>query len=148
MSDDFSQWLSDLAEWDEDVARKIWEDYYVWMVNFSRRKLKGLGVSRGDCDEEDIASDAMWEFYDGMKNHKFPDLHSRDNLRQLLFTITDRKVTERKRYYFSQKQGGGQVRYESDIELSKDKDLQDEYARGRGLRAVVRFQVPFIIGYF
>jgi hypothetical protein len=39
MSDDFSRWLSDLAEWDEDVARKIWGDYYGWMVNFARQKL-------------------------------------------------------------------------------------------------------------
>ena len=109
MSDNFSQWLSKLAEGDEDVAQEIWDDYYGWMVRFAQRKLKRFAVSRSDYDEEDVASDAMCDFYCGMEKRQFHDLHDRDNLRQLLFTITVRKVNDRRKHYFTQKRGGGQV---------------------------------------
>jgi DNA-directed RNA polymerase specialized sigma24 family protein len=108
-SNAFSQWLTNLAEWDEEVAQAIWDDYYGRMVRLARQKLEGFGVSRGDYDEEDVASDAMLDFYRGMKKRQFPDLHSRDNLRRLLFTITVRKANDRRKLCFTQKHGGGWV---------------------------------------
>jgi len=111
MSEIVSQWLLHLAEGDADAAQKIWNDYFGKLVRLARRKLEGI-PSR-DSDEEDVALSAMNSFYRGMAQHKFDHLHNRDDLWKLLVTITVRKATARRRSYFAQKRGGGQVRGES-----------------------------------
>ena len=111
MSEIVSQWLLHLAGGDGDAAQKIWNDYFSKLVCLARRKLGGI-PSR-DADEEDVALSAMNSFYKGIARHKFDDIHSRDDLWKLLVTITARKATARRRSYFAQKRGGGQVRGES-----------------------------------
>jgi RNA polymerase sigma factor (sigma-70 family) len=129
-SDDFSQWLSDIAKWDNEAARKLWDGYYGRMVRLARRKLEGFGVSRGDYDEEDVASDAMLVFYRGMKKRQYPELHHRDNLWRLLFTITVRKANDRRKLCFTQKRSGlVQVHEES----SSKKQLNYETIAALGL---------------
>jgi DNA-directed RNA polymerase specialized sigma24 family protein len=134
-SDDFSQWLSNLAEWDEEVAQAIWDDYYGRMVRLARKKLEGFGVSRGDYDEEDVASDAMLVFYRGMKKRQYPDLHYRDDLWKLLFTITVRKANDQRKRCFTQKRGGGWVQVHE--ESSPQKQLN--YATIAALGLEVKF---------
>ena len=111
MSEIVSQWLLHLAEGDNDAAQKIWNDYFGKLVRLARRKLEG--VPKRDSDEEDVALSAMNSFYQGLVQHKFNHLHNRDDLWKLLVTITVRKATARRRSYFAQKRGGGQVRGES-----------------------------------
>jgi len=111
MSDIVSQWLLHLAEGDGDVAQEIWNDYFGKLVRLARRKLEGI-PSR-DYDEEDVALSAMNSFYRGLVQHKFDHVHNRDDLWKLLVTITVRKVSARRRSYFTQKRGGGRVRGES-----------------------------------
>jgi len=111
MSEIVSQWMMHLAEGDDEVAQKIWSDYFGKLVRLARRKLEGI-PSR-DYDEEDVALSAMNSFYHGLAQHKFDHLHHRDDLWKLLVTITARKVTARRRSYFAQKRGGGRVRGES-----------------------------------
>jgi len=111
MSEVISQWLLHLAEGDETVAQKIWNDYFGKLVRLARQKLEGI-PSR-DADEEDVAISAMNSFYQGLAEHKFDHLHNRDDLWKLLVTITVRKATARRRSYFAQKRGGGRVRGES-----------------------------------
>ena len=111
MSETVTQWLADLAEGDDDAAQKIWNGYFGKLVSLARRKLGG--VPSRDADEEDVALSAMNSFYRGMVQHKFDDVHNRNDLWKLLVTITARKATARRREFFAQKRGGGQVRGES-----------------------------------
>jgi DNA-directed RNA polymerase specialized sigma24 family protein len=111
MSEMISQWLLHLAEGDDEVAQKIWNDYFGKLVRLARRKLEGI-PSR-DADEEDVALSAMNSFYRGMALHKFDEVHNRDDLWKLLVTITARKAVARRRSFFAQKRGGGRVRGES-----------------------------------
>jgi len=134
-SDDFSQWLSDIAKWDNEAARKLWDSYYGRMVRLARRKLEGFGVSRGDYNEEDVASDAMLVFYRGMKKRQYPDLHHRDNLRQLLFRITALKANDRRKRCSAQKRGGGWIQVHE--ESSPKKQLN--YATIAALGLEVQF---------
>jgi len=111
MTESISQWLLHLAEGDAEAAAKIWNDYFGQLALLARRKLDGL-PSR-DFDEEDVALSAMHSFYQGIAHHRFDHLHSREDLWKLLVTITARKATAKRRAYFAQKRGGGQVRGES-----------------------------------
>ena len=111
MSEIVSQWMLRLAEGDADAAEKIWKDYFGKLVQLARRKLGGI-PSR-DSDEEDVALSAMNSFYQGLVQHKFDHLHNREDMWKLLVTITLRKASARRRSYFAEKRGGGQVRGES-----------------------------------
>ena len=111
MSEIVSQWMQHLAEGDACAAQKIWNSYFGKLVCLARRKLEG--IPKRDADEEDVALSAMNSFYQGLVQHKFDHLHDRDDLWKLLVTITVRKATARRRSYFAQKRGGGQVRGES-----------------------------------
>jgi DNA-directed RNA polymerase specialized sigma24 family protein len=108
-TDDFSQWLSDIAKWDNDATQKFWDEYYKRLVGLARQNLEGFGVSRSDYDEEDVAGDVMLAFFRRMKKRPYTKLHTRNNLRNLLFTITVRKAKDRWKRCCAQKRGGGWV---------------------------------------
>ena len=111
MSEIVSQWILHLAEGDADVAEKIWHNYFSKLVRLAKRKLAGIPTR--DSDEEDVAISAMNSFYRGLAQRRFEHLHNRDDLWKLLVTITARKATARRRTFFAQKRGSGQVRGES-----------------------------------
>lgn len=48
-------------------------------------------------DEEDAAISALNSLFRGIRDNRFPDLHSRDNLWRLLLLITHRKLNAQKR---------------------------------------------------
>jgi DNA-directed RNA polymerase specialized sigma24 family protein len=123
MSEIVSQWIFHLAKGDAEVAQKIWSDYFEKLVRLARRKLEG--IPKRDSDEEDVALSAMNSFCQGLAQQKFDLLRNRDDLWKLLVTITVRKATARRRYYFAKKRGGGQVRGESvfDNQLEKQSGL-------------------------
>jgi len=106
-----SQWLQRLHGVDEQFAQAIWELYFQQLVRLARQKLGTL--PRRDEDEEDAALSAMDSFLQGAKDGRFPQLNDRDDLWRLLVTITVRKVTARRRRFFADKRGGGDVRGES-----------------------------------
>ena len=137
MSEIVSQWILHLAEGDAEAAQKIWNDYFGKLVRHARKKLEGLPMR--DADEEDVAISAMHSFYQGMVNHKFDYVHNRDDLWKLLVTITARKATARRRSYFAQKRGGGQVRGESIFEVPEDE--QGGIARILGKEPTPEFAV-------
>jgi len=107
-SDDISQWLSDIAKGDNNEAvRKLCDDYFPRMVRLAQKRFRHQGIPEGAFDGEDAAIEAMYEFYEGMVQGKFPNISNREELRNLLFTINKRRVTYWKRYCSTQKRGGG-----------------------------------------
>ncbi|MDR2706039.1 MAG: hypothetical protein LBC02_09700 [Planctomycetaceae bacterium] len=111
MSEQVSSWVLHLADGDEEVARKIWNEYFGRLVRLARRKLDGMPLR--DVDEEDVALSAMNSFYHGMAQQKFGNVKNREDLWKLLVTITARKATAKLRRHYAQKRGGGSIRGES-----------------------------------
>jgi DNA-directed RNA polymerase specialized sigma24 family protein len=64
------------------------------------------GIPEGAFDEEDAAIEAIYEFYEGMVQGKFPNISNRGELLGLLITITYRRVSWWRRQCDTQKRGG------------------------------------------
>lgn len=109
--EEVSSWVLHLANGNEEVSRKIWDEYFGKLVRLARRKLDGMPLR--DVDEEDVALSAMNSFYQGMTQKKFENLKNREDLWKLLVTITARKATAKLRRHYAQKRGGGGIRGES-----------------------------------
>ncbi len=60
-------------------------------------------------DAEDAANEAFHSFLDRIQRGHFPDLHNRDDLRALLWTIATCKLKNQGRAAQTQKRGGGRV---------------------------------------
>jgi DNA-directed RNA polymerase specialized sigma24 family protein len=77
------------------------------MVGRAHAKL--AGVPRRAADEEDVALSAFDSFCRAAEQGRFPQLHDRNDLWQLLVVITDRKAGALARLERRQKRGGGKV---------------------------------------
>lgn len=102
-----TNWLNQLQAGDEAAAQKLWERYYLRLVNLARAKLQG--APRRAADEEDVALSAFDSFFRGAEHGRFPRLDDRDNLWRLLVVITARKALNLARNERRQKRGGGAV---------------------------------------
>src|SRR5437762_13899261 len=100
-------WISQLQAGDRVAAQALWERYFQRLVGLARQKLKG--TRRAAADEEDVAVNAFDSFCRGAEEGRFPQLHDRDDLWQLLVAITAHKTVDLLRYQSRQKRGGGAV---------------------------------------
>jgi DNA-directed RNA polymerase specialized sigma24 family protein len=98
-------WLDGLRVGDDLAAQRLWEGYFRRLVGLARQKLGGL--PRGPADSEDIALSAFDSFCRGAEQGRFPKLHDRDDLWQVLVVITARKAIDTIRRERAQKRGGG-----------------------------------------
>jgi DNA-directed RNA polymerase specialized sigma24 family protein len=100
-------WIAQLKAGAGDAARALWERYFRRLVFLARDRL--AGVPRRAADEEDVALSAFDSFCLAVKRGRFPDLHDRDDLWQLLMVITERKACDLANYERRQRRGGGKV---------------------------------------
>src|SRR6516162_9009784 len=100
-------WIAQLEAGGGDAARPLWENYFRSLVRRARDRL--TGVPRRAADEEDVALSAFKSFCRAAERGRFPDLHDRDDLWQLLVVITDRKACDLANYERRQRRGGGKV---------------------------------------
>ena len=98
-------WMNRLANGDGAAAEQLWREYYERLVCFARAKWGAF--PRRVADEEDIALSAIQSFCERVKERRFPKLHDRNNLWNLLTTITARKLLNLKRDANRKKRGGG-----------------------------------------
>ena len=108
---EITKWLQNLANGDEMAAQAIWGEYFGKLVRLARRHLEGL--PRRTRDEEDVALSAINAFYRGAAAGNYPRLNDRNDLGNLLVTITVHKAMAEARRVRAQKRGGGAVRGES-----------------------------------
>src|SRR6516162_145511 len=97
-------WIAQLRAGDAAAAQPLWEGYYRRLVGLARQRL--LGRPRAAADEEDVALSAFDSFCRGAEQGRFPRLADRDNLWQLLVTITARKALQLIRHERRRKRGG------------------------------------------
>ncbi|MFH1300287.1 MAG: ECF-type sigma factor [Planctomycetota bacterium] len=99
-----TQWIDQLKTGDAQAAQKLWESYFLEMVEVARRKLRG--APRGMADEEDVALSAFKSFCLGAQNGRFSQITDRENLWPLLVAITSHKSVDLIRNENRQKRGG------------------------------------------
>ena len=99
-----TQWIDQLKTGDTRAAQRLWESYFLEMVEVARRKLKG--APRAVADEEDVALSAFKSFCLGAQNGRFSQVTDRENLWPLLVAITSHKSVDLIRHENRKKRGG------------------------------------------
>jgi RNA polymerase sigma factor (sigma-70 family) len=105
-------WIDRLKAGDVMAASWLWDRYFHDIVRLARLK---LGDSpRVAADEEDVAISAFKSLCLRAARGKFRELNDRDDLWQLLVTITVRKAINQRKHQSRGKRGGGRVQVEAD----------------------------------
>ena len=99
-----TQWIDQLKSGDAQAAQRLWESYFLEMVEVARQKLRG--APRTMADEEDVALSAFKSFCIGAQNGRFSQVTDRQNLWPLLVAITSHKSIDLIRLENRQKRGG------------------------------------------
>ncbi|HLJ93191.1 MAG TPA: ECF-type sigma factor [Gemmataceae bacterium] len=100
-------WIGKLQAGDAQAAQELWERYFRRLVGIARQQLQG--TPRAAADEEDVALSAFDSLCRGADAGRFPQLHDRDDLWQLLVALTVHKALDLVRHQSRQKRGGGAV---------------------------------------
>jgi DNA-directed RNA polymerase specialized sigma24 family protein len=104
-------WIEQVKAGRETAATEIWNHFYLRLIGLARHKLRD--TPRRAADEEDVVVSAFETFFRRAKQGRFPDLHDRQDLWQLLVKITERKAISHLRHQGRAKRGGGDVRGDS-----------------------------------
>jgi DNA-directed RNA polymerase specialized sigma24 family protein len=92
LSESVTDWLFQLQAGEAVAVSKLWQRYFPRMVELARRQLHG--VPRRVADEEDVALNAFDSFCRAVDAGRFPDLHDRHGLWQVLLTLTINKAID------------------------------------------------------
>ena len=93
-----------LKSGDQDAAQLLWQRYFQRLVQLARRKM--TSKARRGADEEDIALSAFARFCQRAEQGFLPNVRNRDDLWQLLVTLTVRMAIDQARLENRQKRGG------------------------------------------
>src|SRR5262245_65311279 len=75
-------WVREVERGDEEAARRLWEVFFPRVIGVVRRHLDRATAGM----EEDVALDALFSFFRGAQDRRFPGLR-RDDLWALLVVI-------------------------------------------------------------
>jgi DNA-directed RNA polymerase specialized sigma24 family protein len=102
-----TRWIAQLKAGERDAVQPLWQNYCRRLTARARRRL--AGVPRRAADEEDVALSAFDSFCRAAEQGRFPQLHDRDDLWQLLLVLTDRKACDLAHHERRDRRGGGRV---------------------------------------
>jgi RNA polymerase sigma factor (sigma-70 family) len=102
-----THWMRLLPSGDPAAAQQLWERYFQDLVRLARQRL-GATLRRA-ADEEDVALSAFDSFCRAAAGGRFPQLHDRNDLWQVLVVVTTRKAIDLVHHERRQKRGGGRV---------------------------------------
>jgi RNA polymerase sigma factor (sigma-70 family) len=107
-----SVWIRQLHGGEEAALGQLHARYWPYLVGLANRKLGG--TPRRAIDEEDVAQQAFWRFYQSLRSGRLPQLTNRHQLLALLSHITAcQAVNQIKHELGVQKRGGGRIQGES-----------------------------------
>ena len=90
-----TRWLRQLETRDQEAARLLWQRYYRELVALARARLGQTPLRM--ADEEDVALSVLHCLYEGAARGQYAAVVNRQELWQLLATITIRKVIDHQR---------------------------------------------------
>jgi RNA polymerase sigma factor (sigma-70 family) len=112
-------WIGQLQEGEETALGKLHARYWPCLVTLARQRLRG--VPGRVADEEDVAQEALWDFYRSLKAGRVPRLADRhDFLAFLTHLVACRAINQIKHEVAVKKRGAGQVRGGSAFDLLAD----------------------------
>ena len=129
-----TQWITQLKQGNHEAAQRLYEKYFRQLVESALKKLGH--ARRGAADEEDVAHDALKSAILGAQMGRFPGLHNRKDLWQVLVMLTDRKALDHRRREHAQKRGGARVLNQQDLANPRDS------SSGGVVEAVARDPTP------
>lgn len=100
-----SAWIDGLREGDDGSAEKLWRRYFERLARVADKRLPG-GL-RATYDGEDVALSAFHSLCTGVREGRFPELNSREDLWSLLIVMASRKSGRRQRSELTLKRGDG-----------------------------------------
>lgn len=107
-------WLRQLANGDQEAARKLWDRYGPELVELSRRRFGG--VLRASDDEEDLVQSVFKALWTGATDGRLDGVQDREHLWWLLLKITRRKALNRHAYNKRQKRAQNTISLNGDLE--------------------------------
>jgi DNA-directed RNA polymerase specialized sigma24 family protein len=123
--DSITRLISLIKQGDQDAGQRIWDAYFLKLVNLARSRLRN--AARRAADEEDVALSAFDSFFRRAAHGQFPRLDDRGDLWQLLFVLTVRKAINLARREGRASRGAGLVRTITDLEgVELDEALDQE----------------------
>lgn len=111
LEDSVTDWIHALKDGDQRAAQQLWQHFVERLLQLARRHLGQ--TPRRAADEEDVVLSAFDGLCRGVQEGRFPDLHDRDDLWQILVMLTERKASSQQRRELAAKRGGGKVRGDS-----------------------------------
>ena len=116
MTKDFEQGsvskaLANFASEPDEAAELFWDRFFEKLCRYAESKV--YDRHRRLFDAEDIASSAMFALLKGLKQGKFYNVKNRDQLWQMLATISSRKASNAAKFHDREKRGGGKTRGDS-----------------------------------
>lgn len=106
-ADSVTIWIGRLKDGDQDAVRRLWDRYFAQLVRLANFKMRGL--SRTAVDDEDVALSAFGSFCRAVGKGSLRQLESRDDLWQILVSMTTRKSIDQRRRQQALRRGGPDV---------------------------------------
>jgi RNA polymerase sigma factor (sigma-70 family) len=105
-------WIEELKAGDEAALEKLHARYWPYLLKLARRKLGA--APRRVTDEEDVAQQAFWGFYESLRAGRLPRLTNRQQLAAVLGRIIACQALNQIKHELGvQKRGAGRVQGES-----------------------------------
>lgn len=109
-----SAWIDGLRQGDAGSTEELWRRYFERLARVAESKLPaGL---RAPYDGEDVALSAFHSLCTGVRDGRFPELNTREDLWSLLIVIASRKSGKHRRSENTLKRGGGRRADPSELE--------------------------------
>ena len=116
-----TEWIDCLKEGDPGASNRLWHRYFERLIRLASRKMGTL--PRRVVDEEDIVNSVFFELLSGIEKQRFPELHDRQDLWQILIMLTERQAIGVRRHQMADKHGGKTLVGESALENSNTSQI-------------------------
>jgi DNA-directed RNA polymerase specialized sigma24 family protein len=111
LEDTVTDWIHALKDGDEWAAEQLWQRFADRLLEIARKRLGDK--PRGAADEEALVVSIFEDLCRGVREGRFPNLHDRDDLWQILLMLTKRGATSRRPRELAAKRDGSQDRRDS-----------------------------------
>jgi len=106
-----TMWIERLRDGDPEAEEAIFRHYFEPLVQFARKRLKGLPSHARDG--EDVALSVLDTFMRRINDGQYTWVADREDLWRALYDVAAKRVLKEFRRQLAQKRGGGKVRTES-----------------------------------